>query len=168
MTAVTKSLRSLAARVTMGEKDVRALLTKDHVEALALAKRITESKSSSARKSLLTRLKPALAAHSHAEEKQVYDPLIKLKDKDSNSIGHEGYVEHHLLEELLDDLQKGDSSTQRWQAQAKVLHELLKHHIEEEHSEMYADLGKNFDSAELEAMGVKFLAAKQKLLPKKK
>lgn len=163
MTAVTKSLRSMAARATMSDQDVRALLTKDHEEALELAKKITETDSVTTRKSLLEKLKPALVAHSRAEEKQVYDPLIGLKDKDSNSIGNEGYVEHHLVDELLESLHKGDASTQRWEAQAKVLHEMLEHHIKEEQSEMYADLGANFDADQLEEMGKKFLAAKKKL-----
>lgn len=163
MTAVTKSLRSMAARATMSEKDVRSLLTKDHEEALDLAKRINETKSASRRMALLEKLKAALTAHSRAEEKQVYEALMALKDKDSNDIGNEGYVEHHLVDELLDSLHKGDASTPRWEAQAKVLHELLSHHIKEEQSQMYADLGENFDNDQLEAMGRQFLAAKQKI-----
>lgn len=164
MTAVVKSLRSLAARATMSDKDVRSLLTKDHEEARALAKQIAAEQSAATRKALLAKLKPALVAHSRAEEAQVYEPLMKLSDKDSNSIGNEGYVEHHLVDELLESLDKGDAATQRWAAQAKVLHELLEHHIEEEQSEMYADLGKNFDATQLEEMGRRFTAAKQQIV----
>jgi len=164
MTAVVKSLRSLAARATMSDKDVRTLLTKDHEEALDLAKQLANATSAATRKTLLAKLRPALVAHSRAEEAQVYEALMKLTDEDSNRIGNEGYVEHHLVDELLESLDHGDAATQRWAAQAKVLHELLEHHIDEEHSEMYADLGRNFDTAQLEDMGRRFVSAKQQIV----
>jgi hypothetical protein len=162
--AVTKTLKALAARATMGDADVRALLTKDHVEALDLAKRMSEAKGAAARKAILKKLKPALAAHSRAEEQAVYNPLLKVRSKDSNDIGNEGYVEHSLLDELLARLSRGAGASDKWKAEAKVLYEILDHHVSEEQSEMYADLGERFSAEELEQMGLRFTRLKQKYL----
>lgn len=166
--SVTKSVKSYAARLTMSKDDVRALLTKDHVEALGLAKRMHEAKASTMRTSIFKKLKPALAAHSRAEEREVYNPLLKTKSKDSHDIGNEGFVEHSLLDELLKKLQKTSVATDAWKAQAKVLYEMLEHHVQEEHEEMYADLGDQFDADELQAMGQRFLATKQRILKAKR
>lgn len=159
--ALAKKVKAAAARATMSDQDVRAMLTKDHDAALALAKQICESRSATTRTSLFKKLKPALVAHSRAEEKAVYDRLIKTKDKDAKGIGNEGYVEHSLLDALLERMSKGSSVSDAWQAQAKVLHELLSHHVDEEQSEMYADLGEQFSREQLIGMGERFQAEKK-------
>jgi hemerythrin HHE cation binding domain-containing protein len=145
-----------------GEEDVRALLRKDHEEALDLARQICETKGGAARKALFKELKPALIAHSRAEEATVYRPLQALKqDEDARGIANEGFVEHGLLDVLLTTMSSSRTpESETWAANAKVLHELLQHHIEEEHNQMFAELGDNFDSEQLEAMGKRFVAAK--------
>ncbi len=113
--------------------DVRNLLRADHEEALEVAEQMQKAKLATRRKALLAKLKPALTAHSRAEEKQVYNALLKLKKSEkSHDIGNEGFVEHSLLDELLKRLAKTSAASDTWKAQAKVLHELLEHHIEEE------------------------------------
>ena len=166
--SVKTTIRSTMARMTMSESDVRALLHKDHVEALDLAKRIQDTKSVNTRKTLLSKLRPALVAHSRAEEKVVYAALLSVKSRESRDYGNEGFVEHSLVDELLARLQKGDAASESWQAEAKVLHELLSHHINEEQRDVFSNLGEHFDSAQLEAMGKKFLLLKASLLKKKK
>jgi hemerythrin-like domain-containing protein len=144
------------------DTDIRTLLRKDHEEALDLAKRICEATTGEHRKTLLKKLKPALVAHSRAEEAVVYRPLIALKqDEGARGIGLEGFVEHNLLDTLLEKLSASRSpNSEIWAANAKVLHELLQHHIDEEHSTMFGELAKNFDAAQLEAMGKHFVAEK--------
>jgi hypothetical protein len=51
-----------------------------------------------------------------------------------------------------------------WKAKAKVLNELLSHHVDEEQSDIFAELGEYFDSEELAAMGTRFLADKAAIL----
>lgn len=153
-------VRSTAARLTMSSTDVRALLHQDHLEALDVAKRMHESKSTNIRKALFDKLKPALSAHSRAEERVVYNALLKVKSKESHDYGNEGYVEHGLLDELLKKLTRTDAASDAWKAQAKVLFELLDHHIGEEQRDVFSDLGEHFSSAELETMGTAFAALK--------
>jgi hemerythrin superfamily protein len=149
----------------MNAEDVRALLAKDHEEAKALAKQMHETASAARRTALLGKLKPALTAHSRAEEKVVYDALLRVRaNDDSHELGDEGYVEHSLVDELLSTLAKTRSSTERWKATAKVLHELLEHHIEEEETDIFALLGDHFDRDQLQAMGAQFLRLKADIL----
>lgn len=163
---VTGALRGVVARATMTDSDVRVLLRKDHEEALALAAKMEDATTAGRRKELLKKLKPALAAHSRAEEAQVYKQLLKVKgSQDSHDISNEGFVEHGLLDELLGKLasmRNADSDV--WKANATVLRELLQHHVDDEHSEMFEELGEHFTSEQLELMGRKFLAAKEALL----
>jgi Hemerythrin HHE cation binding domain len=166
--SVKTSVRSAVARMTMSQADVRSLLHKDHVEALDVAKRMHESRSANVRMALLIKLRPALVAHSRAEEKVVYDALLSVKSKDSRDYGNEGFVEHSLVDELLKRLAGGDAATDAWQAQAKVLYELLSHHIEEEQRDVFSNLGEHFSSEQLEAMGEKFLKAKATVLKRMK
>jgi hemerythrin-like domain-containing protein len=163
--SLVNKVKSLGAKATMPQEDVRALLVKDHEEAKALAKQMHEAISPARRTALLAKLKPALTAHSRAEEKVVYDALLRVRAKDdSHELGDEGYVEHSLVDELLSTLAATRSSTERWKATAKVLHELLEHHIEEEESDIFAVLGDHFDRDALQAMGSQFKRLKADIL----
>jgi hypothetical protein len=167
--SMATAVRSFVAKATMGPHDVRALLQKDHKEALELAKQMHAAKAASRRKTLLGKLKPALVAHSRAEEAQVYNALLKVKkSQKSHDIGNEGYVEHSLLDELLKRLASNRADSDAWKAEAKVLYELLEHHVEEEQSDMFSDLGRHFTADELAAMGRRFTQAKLLILAKAK
>jgi hemerythrin-like domain-containing protein len=165
---IANTVKSLAARATMTQNDVRALLTKDHDDAKALAKQMCESTQSASRKAAFLKLKPALTAHSRAEEKVVYNALLSQRGEPVHKIANEGFVEHSLVDELLGRLAQGDVSSDMWKAEAKVLRELLEHHIEEEQSDTYAELGEHFDRETLSKMGVQFTLQKAALLKGKK
>jgi hypothetical protein len=163
MTAVNK-VKSLAARATMAHDDVRALLEKDHDEAKELLERIFSADQSRRRMSLLMQLKTALTAHSRAEENAVYERMLKTKSSDSQELADEGYVEHRIVDHLLAELAGGDSGSTRWLATAKVLKELVHHHIDEEQTDTFAELGEHFDADQLATMGTAFLRTKAAIL----
>ena len=63
----------------------------------------------------------------------VYDAVIALRDKDAQVDGHEGYVEHGLAARTLAKLDAiSDARSAEHKATAKVLKELVEHHIKEE------------------------------------
>jgi len=163
MSAVNK-VKSLAARVTMAHDDVRALLEKDHDEAKGLLEQIFAADQRRRRLSLLMQLKTALTAHSRAEEAVVYDRMLKAKSSESQELADEGYVEHRIVDHLLAELASADSGSTRWLATAKVLKELVHHHIDEEQTDTFAELGEHFDADQLAAMGAAFLRAKAAIL----
>jgi hypothetical protein len=116
---------------------------------------------------LFKKLKAALTAHSRSEEVNVYRPLMALKkDEEARAIANEGFVEHGLLDILLQKMSASRApESETWTANATVLHELLQHHVNDEHSTMFSELGKNFNDDQLKAMGRKFLLAKGEAPP---
>ena len=148
--------------------DIRALLSQDHDEFKELLKQLTSDESSGSRVSAFGLLKPALTAHARAEEAAVYTRMVDLKgSRDARAYGNEGFVEHSLVDVLMDRLSKTDlAGTDAWKAHANVLKEMLEHHIAEEEHEVYEELGEHFSDEQRDAIGADFLARKQDLLAK--
>ena len=147
------------------EGDVRSLLHGDHEEITALTRTIASDESKPTRVAAFERLMPFLTAHARAEELAVYNPLIALKGSpDSHALGNEGFVEHSLVDVLLERLAKTDlAGTDAWKAHAKVLEEMLEHHIKEEERELFEELGEHFSDERRVAMGADFEAKKRKV-----
>jgi hypothetical protein len=158
-------VRLLLQAPTMNASDVRTLLRQDHDELIQLARDMYESESGDGRRALLKRLKPALIHHSRAEEKEVYEPLLEVRDsEESRDIANEGLVEHGLLDELLERLLRSrKTESDEWKAHAKVLLELIEHHVEQEHKHMFEELGEHFTDEDREEMGRRFVAAKTRM-----
>lgn len=144
--------------------EITALLRQEHDEALTLADRLCqEEDDAKARREIFHQLKEALTLHSRAEEAAVYEALKDCKDdEEAVKMGHEGYVEHALVDYLFEKLTRSSATTSpSWSAHAMVLKELLEHHVEEEQGEAFELLDKHFDAAEREKMAAAFLAAKE-------
>lgn len=102
------------------------------------------------RKQAFGRLLPSLTSHIKKEEKVVYS-FMKLCDADDLRIwALEGKEEHLLIDQLIKKMLAVDISDEEWSAKAKVLAELVDHHIEEEETEIFPALLKelNEDSDE--------------------
>lgn len=164
--SVLEKMRSTLS--TYSDTDVRSLLHEDHEKIRTLAKELAETDSAARRKSIVRELKPFLTAHSRSEEAAVYTPLVELKSSpDSRLAGNEGFVEHNLADIVMERLAATpDASSDMWRAHAKVIHDLLEHHIKEEESELFEELGEHFSDDEREAMGARFIDTKIKLSKK--
>ena len=147
-------IKLLLEAPTMNARDIRTMLRQDHDEALKLARDMYESESGDERRALLRQLKPALLIHMRAEEKEVYDALLKFADQDLRDLSYEGYVEHGVLDDLLEKLLKSrKTETDEWKAHAKVLLEFLERHIDDEHDLIFNALEEHFNDDEREALG---------------
>ncbi len=147
--------------------DIRSLLHEDHKQITALTEEMSSDESKQKRVRAFELLKPLLTAHARAEERAVYVPLINLRgSSDSRADGNEGFVEHSLVDVLMERLSKTRlAATDAWKAHAKVLQEMLDHHIKEEERAVFARLGEQFTDEQREAMKADFAARKRKLLP---
>ena len=146
--------------------DVRSLLHADHEQISTLVEQMTSDESKQNRVRAYNLLKPFLTAHARAEEQAVYVPLIDLRGSDdSRADGNEGFVEHSLVDVLMERLaQTHLAANDAWKAHARVLKEMLDHHIKEEERGIFSDLGEHFTDQRREAMGADFVARKTKLL----
>lgn len=146
-----------------GQDDILDTLQMEHDEVQELLDQITESDNARQQKALVTAIKKALLPHTKAEEKVVYDAVLTLKGKEAKIDGHEGYIEHGLANETLKKLEKLTANTPQFKATAKVLKELVNHHIQEEERNIWSQLRENFSSEQRDAMNRAFLAAKKKV-----
>jgi hemerythrin superfamily protein len=151
------------------DTDILDTLKKEHDEVQELLAGLVDSNKAAERKSLLKQVKAALVPHTKAEEKIVYDAVIAVrvtKDRgDKNQVdGAEGYLEHALASQTLLKLDKITPATSaEFTATAKVLKELVDHHIQEEERNIWSDVKDNFDGDARIEMNLRYLAAKKKV-----
>ena len=144
--------------------DILDTLKQEHQDVAELLDRLVESNRAAERKQLLTAIKNALVPHLRAEEKVVYQAVLALRGKEQKEHGEEGYLEHALGDKMLTQLGKmKDMASPEFSAGAKVLKELVTHHVEEEEKNIWSDVEDNFDDKERIAMSKKFLAAKKRV-----
>ena len=144
-----------------GDADVMDTLHAEHREVLDLTKRLAESTDAREQKSLVAQIKKALVPHSKAEEAIVYDAVLALKDEKPRIDGAEGYTEHALASATLKQFDQLAPNTTEFKASAKVLKELLEHHIKEEENNIWSDLKDNFSDEQRVAMNRAYLAEKK-------
>lgn len=147
-----------------GEMDILTKLKKEHREVQLLLDELMDAQGAGPRKALLKKIKQALVPHTRAEEKVVYNAVLALKDKEARQDGREGYLEHGLADRMLAILGKiSNANSVEFSAAAKVLRELVNHHVREEENEIWSDVKDNFSEDERYEMNRRFEAAKKKV-----
>ena len=142
--------------------DVLDTLKHEHDAVQEMLKNLVDSDNASERNRLVKEIKAALVPHARAEEKVVYDAIKAVADMEAKTDAAEGYLEHALADKTLEKLASiGDALSPEFSATAKVLKELVNHHIKEEESAVWSDVRKHFSSEERMDMNRRFLAAKQ-------
>ncbi|HEY0266272.1 MAG TPA: hemerythrin domain-containing protein [Rhizomicrobium sp.] len=144
-----------------GETDILDTLQAEHDEVQELLRKLTKSDNGREQKSLLAQVKQALVPHTKAEEQVVYDPVSALSGEEAKIDGAEGYTEHALASATLMQLDKLTANTPEFKASAKVLKELIDHHVQEEERNIWAQVKQNFSAEQREQMNRDFLAAKK-------
>ena len=167
-----KRVKKIAARAGMngngntanGGMDILDTLKREHEEVAAMLTQLVESDNGPARKKLVKEIKAALVPHLKAEEKVLYKSVIGLRDKSAKQDGEEGILEHRLTDKILASLGNAKNpASPQFSAAAKVLKELVQHHVEEEERSIWKDVRENFSSEDRVAMNQKFEAAKQRV-----
>ena len=146
------------------DADILDTLKQEHRDVAEMLERLVESSGAVERRNLLTSIKNALVPHLRAEEKVVYDAVLALRGKEQKTHAEEGYMEHALGDKMLAQLGKmKDPMSPEFSAGAKVLKELVEHHVEEEEKYIWSDIEDNFSDEDRIAMNKKFLAAKKRV-----
>ncbi|UPG84509.1 hemerythrin domain-containing protein [Luteibacter aegosomatis] len=147
--------------------DAIALLKEDHKLVKNLLGELAESTTRAVKKrtELLQQIHMNLKAHTTIEEEIFYPAFKSAGKKEEEKMYFEALEEHRAAEDLvLPDLMKTDPATEQFSGRAKVLKELIEHHIEEEEGEMFKDARKLLDKAQLEELGARMEARKKELL----
>jgi len=163
-TALKRASRSVEQAITGEEPqmDILDTLAEEHEVVAALLQDLVDGKSSAQRASTLKQIKKNLVPHARAEESVLYNAIIRVKDKDTKKDGEEGFIEHSLVDFLLKTLSgMRDKMSPRFGAAAKVLKEIVTHHVKEEESDLFSDARDNFSSEQRVKMNQTYLTKKK-------
>ncbi|GAC1655519.1 MAG: hypothetical protein NVS9B12_06640 [Vulcanimicrobiaceae bacterium] len=145
--------------------DAISLLKKDHTDVKALFKKAEElgDRATTSRRDLFDQIDEALTLHSKIEEKLLYPQFKERATKsDQKDEVLEAYEEHAVAKRLIKELEALEPTDESYKAKLEVLMEGVKHHADEEESEMFPMVRELFSADELEAMGDEIIAMKEK------
>jgi iron-sulfur cluster repair protein YtfE (RIC family) len=132
--------------------DPITMLKKQHREVEALFKQAEKSERPDERRRLVEELKTNLELHMRLEEEMFYPALRGVRAKKVEEMVLEAYEEHQVAKSAMERLSEADPDDERFSAKITVLHELVKHHVEEEEKEMFK-LAQKVGKDELKALG---------------
>lgn len=137
------------------------LLKQDHEKVSGIFEKLepTTERGIKTRTELFAQLKQELEIHARVEE-EIFYPAIK-NAKETRDITLEGYEEHHVIKQLLTELEELPVDDETWGAKLKVLKENVEHHVEEEEEEMFSSAREVLSKDEIEELGTRMEAAKQ-------
>lgn len=139
------------------------LLKADHVRVKDILAQLNESSDRATKKraDLVAKLEMEITIHTKLEEEILYPAYKEAGGKEEEEMYYEAKEEHRTVDSLvLPDLKATDPSTPEFAGRAKVVKELLEHHIEEEETEMFPQAKKLFGKAKLDELGEQMEAMK--------
>lgn len=156
--SMSRSSRS-RSNVQTSKDDIVKLILLDHAPLKRLIAVFKDSDLTiRTRRRAFDQFAPLLLVHAHAEQESFY-AFLKDENKELRVHGLEGDVEHALAEYMIDEVKMAED-VGVWSARAKVLAELVEHHIEEEEAEIIPDFKKEVDIEDRVLIGKQYLDLK--------
>jgi len=112
------------------------------------------------RQGLYKKISTELEIHTMIEE-EIFYPAAREADDEMVA---EAIEEHNVVKRLLQELEGMDPSDERFDAKMTVVIENVEHHAEEEEQEMFPEVKKKIDTAQLSQLGAKMMERKQQLM----
>ncbi len=150
----------LPANDAGGPGDIRVQLRRDHETTLQELESLRTEKDERRCRTKLQHLRQAWMVHALAEETVVYRALESLQ---SSERADERFIEHERVGGLFDKLGQARPGSLEWNARFDVIRDLIIHHIDGEHADVFARLGKRYAAAGLAELGERFRLVRQKL-----
>jgi Hemerythrin HHE cation binding domain len=144
--------------------DALKLLEDDHEKIKQILADLdsTTERGVKTREELFTKVKQELTVHEAIEE-EIFYPALKGHPK-AREIVLEAYEEHHVVDEVMAEIDGLPFDDETWGAKLTVMKENVEHHIEEEEDEMWKQARQVFDDTELEELGTRMQARKEELV----
>jgi hemerythrin-like domain-containing protein len=141
--------------------DALTMLTEDHQKVRKLLDELesTTERGIKTRTELFATIKGELTLHEIIEE-EIFYPALKEHPK-AKEIVLEGYEEHHVVDQVMGELEATPVEDETWGAKAKVMKENLEHHMEEEEGDMFKAARSIFGKEELEELGSRMEARRE-------
>ena len=131
-----------------------AMLKSDHATVKRLLRELNASTAVKQREALVAQIEREVKTHSQIEEEVFYPAFKAVAEKTENAnLFYEATEEHHLVDIELPSLKAANPKSHEFEAKAKVLQDLLDHHIREEESQMFAAARELMSDEQLRALG---------------
>ena len=137
------------------------LLKQQHREVEALFKQLEKAKSARPRQKAFEQVADKLAVHATIEERHFY-PAVKRRATEEMLL--EAVEEHLGVKRVIADMLELEADDETFEAKAKVLKDLVEHHVEEEEKDLFPKVQKLLDADELEAIGEQMTTTMEELL----
>ncbi len=137
------------------------LLKEDHdrVKKMLADGEETTERAEKTRTEVFAKIKEEMLIHERIEE-EIFYPALKAHPK-AKEIVLEGFEEHHVVDEIMGELEETDVSDEHWAAKFTVMKENIEHHIEEEEGEMFKQARRVFSDEELDDLGARMMELKK-------
>jgi hemerythrin superfamily protein len=143
--------------------DAVQVLTRDHREVENLFARYESSTDPDEQTTLAHEIVHELAVHGEIEELLFY-PRVRTALGDGNALADEAIHEHVEIKQTLNDLDKMTAADDGFDAKMRELMAEVRHHVEEEESDIFPTYREKVPAEDLEKLGVALARAK-KLVP---
>lgn len=139
------------------------LLKEDHNKVKKLLEQTdsTTERGVKTRADLFSKIKREMVIHEAIEE-QIFYPALKEHAK-AKEIVLEGYEEHHVVDQIMAELEGVEFESETWGAKFTVMKENIEHHIEEEEDEMFDKAREVLSKEELQDLAEKMQQMKSEL-----
>ena len=141
------------------------LLKADHTKVKQLLRRLNETGGLKQREHLCSEIEREIKMHSQLEE-EIFYPAFKAatRKSDDEHLVYEATEEHHVVDMVLPALTAANPKSHEFEAKAKVLKDLIEHHIKEEEGEMFVAAREALNEDQLRELGDMMAARKETLL----
>ncbi len=140
--------------------DATALLRADHKAVSDLFAEYEKTRSPARKMTLVSKICTELSVHAQVEE-EIFYPAVKAALKDKELVP-EAIVEQATMKALIAQVEGVTPDGEMFDAKVRVLAEYVKHHVKEEHTEMFPKAkASKLDMADL---GARLAARKSELM----
>jgi hemerythrin-like domain-containing protein len=148
--------------------NVLMMLKSDHATVKRLLRELNETadRATKQRERLCSEIEREVKIHSQLEEELFYPAFLAAAEKKraDDELFYEATEEHHVVDMVLPALKAANPKSKEFAAKAKVLKDLLEHHIREEEGEMFRQARTLLNDGQLRALGDEMQARKETLV----
>jgi len=140
--------------------DAITLLKQDHKTVEKLFKQFEKATQSAQQRKLAQQVIAELSVHAAIEE-MVFYPAVRDRVPKEEGTVLEALEEHHVVKWVLSELEDMKPDHERFKAKMAVLMESVRHHVEEEETELFPEVRKEIKRKELAELGQALEKAKR-------
>jgi hemerythrin superfamily protein len=140
--------------------DAITLLKQDHKTVEKLFKQFEKAKQPAQQRKIARQVIKELSIHAAIEEMLFY-PAVRARVPKAEETVLEALEEHYIVKWVLSELEDMKPDHERFKAKMTVMIESVRHHVEEEESELFPDVRKAIKRKELAELGEALEKAKK-------